>query len=84
MGVRGAVSGGPKRPLLAASSESSSTPMTLSRRMLRTSTEVTARWRYRVTSLIRKRTTLGPYLRRMPRVLGGGAVFHERGTPVGK
>jgi len=41
---------------------------------------------YRGTSLIRKRLLLGPYSRHMPRALwwslGGGAVSHERGTPV--
>ena len=41
---------------------------------------------YRGTSLIRKRTPLGPYRRPVPRVLGeswgGGAFSYERGTPV--
>ena len=38
---------------------------------------------YRGTSLIRKRTPLGPYRRPMPRgVLGGWAFSHGRGTPV--
>ena len=41
---------------------------------------------YRSTSLIRNTPLLGPYSRTMPRVLwwseGGGAVSHERGTPV--
>jgi len=31
---------------------------------------------YRGTSLIRKRTPLGPYRRRMPRVLGGWAFSY--------
>ena len=37
------------------------------------------------TSLIRKRTPLGPYRMPMPRILGefgGGAFSYERGTPV--
>ena len=42
--------------------------------------------RYRGTSLIRKRTPLGPYRRPMPRGTWGGpggwAFSHERGTPV--
>jgi len=37
---------------------------------------------HRGTSLIRKRTPLGPYGRPMPRVLGGWAFSYERGTPV--
>jgi hypothetical protein len=37
---------------------------------------------YRGTSLIRKRTPLGPYSRPMRKVLEGGAVSYERGTPV--
>ena len=42
-------------------------------------------WPYGGTSLTRDRTTLGPYSRPMPRVLGGpggGAFSCERGTPV--
>jgi hypothetical protein len=46
-----------------------------------------ARTGRRGTSLIRKRTPLGPFRRPMPRVLwgssGGGAFSYERGTPVG-
>ena len=38
--------------------------------------------RYRGTSLTRKRAPLGPYCRPMPRVLGGWAFSHGRGTPV--
>ena len=38
---------------------------------------------YRLTSLTRKLTPLGPYRRPMPRVLGGWAFSYERGTPVG-
>ena len=42
--------------------------------------------RYRGTSLIRNRPLLGPFSRAMPGALwwslGGGAVFHEPGTPV--
>jgi len=38
--------------------------------------------RYRGTSLIRKRTPLGPYRRPMSRVLGGWVFSYERGTPV--
>ena len=37
---------------------------------------------HRGTSLTRKRTTLGPYRRPMPRVLGGWAFSYERGAPV--
>jgi len=40
---------------------------------------------YRVTSLTRKRTPLGPYRRPLPRVLGGSmglAFVYERGTPL--
>ena len=37
---------------------------------------------YRGTSLIRKRTPLGPYRRHKPRVVGGWAFSYERGTPV--
>jgi len=36
----------------------------------------------RGTSLIRKRTSLGPYRRPMPRVLGWWAFSYGRGTPV--
>ena len=42
---------------------------------------------YRGTSLMRKRSSLGPYRRLMPRtprgVLGGWAFSGRRGTPVG-
>ena len=42
--------------------------------------------RYRATSLIRNSSSLGPYRRPIPRVLGGskggGAFFYLRGTPV--
>jgi hypothetical protein len=41
---------------------------------------------YKGTSLIRKRLTLGPYSRDMPRPSGGpggAAVSYERGTPAG-
>jgi len=37
---------------------------------------------YRGASLIRNSATLGPYSTTMPRALGGGAIFWERGTPV--
>jgi len=37
---------------------------------------------YRGTSLRRKSAPLGPDSRSMPRVLGGGAVSYEQGTPV--
>ena len=37
---------------------------------------------YMGTSLIRKRTPLEHYRRRMSRVLGGWALSYERGTPV--
>jgi hypothetical protein len=40
--------------------------------------------KYRVTSLIRKRTPQGPYRRHMPRVMGvigGLAFFNGRSTP---
>ena len=39
---------------------------------------------YRGTSLIRNRRPLGPCSRTMPRVLGGGAVSYERGSPAWK
>ena len=38
--------------------------------------------RYRGTSLVKKRTPLGPYRRHMPRVLGEWTLSYERGTPV--
>jgi len=38
----------------------------------------------RGTSIIRKRTPLGPYRRPMPRVLWGWAFSYGRGTPVSK
>ena len=40
-------------------------------RSLPQSGSTTVKLRYRGTSLIRKRTPLGPYRRPMPRVLGG-------------
>jgi len=38
---------------------------------------------YRDTSLIRKRTSLGPYRRPVPRVLGGWAFSFEQGACTG-
>ena len=40
------------------------------------------RYMYRGTSLMTKRTPLGPYRRPVPRVLGGWAFSYGRGTPV--
>ena len=37
---------------------------------------------YRGTSLIRNHRIIGPYSRPVSRVLGGGAVSYDRGTPV--
>jgi len=38
--------------------------------------------KYMGTSLIRKRTPLGPYCRPMRRVLGGWVFFYEEGSSV--
>ena len=68
-----------RRSAVFARKTSETTPVTQYRKRV-------SGWLYRGTSLIRNTPLLGPYSKTIPRgkwwSWGGGAVSHERGTPV--